>query len=104
MLPAASNGDPFLSMSFHGRVSVRPSEVIGLFATAVATCSPLTYFAKLAFTAVLPSPKRSYATPIRGEMSFQFCTWPTHWFFVLFMPSAHLSKCTAELNRPARRS
>ena len=28
--------------------------------------------------AVRPSPKRSIATPTRGEMSFQFCTVPTH--------------------------
>ena len=44
MLPAASNGDPFLSRSLHGRVSVRPSDGIGLFpaAAAVPTVSPFT--------------------------------------------------------------
>ena len=49
--------------------------------------------------AVRPSPKRSIATPTRGEMSFQFCTVPTHPARVSFLPSAHFPNLMPLLKR-----
>src|SRR5262249_50290033 len=46
----------------------------GLRASAVAIVSPATPRAADAFNAVLPLPKRSYATPNRGLTSFQLTT------------------------------
>src|SRR5262245_35631713 len=62
--------------SFHGRVAER-LKVIGFMELGNATPSFTTYLLSVYFSAVLPSPNRSYATPNRGEMSFQFGTFFT---------------------------
>ena len=59
--------------SFQGRFVVIPSAVMGLAgAVELPESALMTYRPKLAFRAVLPLPNRSYDTPTRGVMSFQF--------------------------------
>src|SRR5262245_39823181 len=58
-----------LFASLHVRVSV--SEIIGLYVLANPVAAFCAYLATLTLIAVLALPKRSYATPRRGEMSFQ---------------------------------
>src|SRR5215831_6721212 len=83
MWPAESNGDPLPSptggLSFQARVSLAIMVTSGLALSVVlnaARPTPLKYRAKLALTAVLPLPNRSYDTPTRGLRSFQFSTRP----------------------------
>src|SRR5215467_9889094 len=60
---------PARSVSVHVRVSVNVA--IGLNKFANVLTSGVMYLPKFAFSAVFPSPKRSYAMPRRGEKDDQ---------------------------------
>ena len=70
--------------SFTVRAVVVMRLTAGFRASAVASDSCATPRATLALMAVLPSPKRSYETPARGLISFQFTTFApgNDWFRV----------------------
>src|SRR5687767_2239954 len=64
-----------LFRSAHGRVAVFTVVRNGFRSFLIPTlCSSATYRLTVAFTAVLPVPNRSYATPSLGLRSFQFGT------------------------------
>src|SRR5437016_10300577 len=71
--------------SFQVRLSVARN--IGLYALTLSVANWLTYLLTLPFTAVLPSPNRSYDTPRRGERS-------------LYDGTCTSSKCRAGTKRP----
>jgi hypothetical protein len=67
------SGVKFPFASVQDRLVVTARAVMGLAGAVAAPESALmTYLPKLALRAVLPFPNRSYATPTRGVMSFQF--------------------------------
>src|SRR5262245_17711007 len=67
VLNKSQSGVKFPFASVHVLVTVLATRPLGLLTVAGA---PSTYRPTFALSAVLPSPRRSYATPIRGERSF----------------------------------
>src|SRR5579863_1171660 len=68
------SGVRFPLLSFHVLVTLFTEVFSGLLALAMPTACRFMNFPMAALTDVLPLPKRSYAAPIRGLMSFQHGT------------------------------
>src|SRR5438128_827297 len=71
-LERSQSGMKFPFVSVHLRLALLTAETIGLIKSLYPVVTACTYRPTLAFTAVLPVPNRSKATPTRGLMSFQF--------------------------------
>src|SRR5438046_1569105 len=70
-LVMTQSGTKFLLASAHERVVVTTIRLTGLRPAAMPVAeSPCTYLLRVAFSAVFPLPKRSYAAPRRGVRSF----------------------------------
>src|SRR6186997_951071 len=74
----SQSGTKLRLASFHDRVVVVTSRCAGAIPPVMTDSPPepryvpATYLPRAAFSDIFPFPKRSYAEPIRGEMSFHF--------------------------------